>query len=156
MKNTKIYNERVDCLKWVEPTFPPRVVHREVIFSLMTYGRASMEHGQALYFVNSSNEILDVVSSDIGGFMGSISSDNNPSFLYKNVLPNESVKVEEYDGFYDLDYLLGFSLSIESKRYGKIKIKPPAKKGGLKKQPLLYADNSLPRYVSLDRVLDEQ
>lgn len=145
MKNTKIYNERVDCLKWVEPTFPPRVVHREVIFSLMTYGRASMEYGQALYFVNGSDEILDVVSSD-----------NNPSFLYKKVLPNESVKVEEYDGFYDLDYLLGFSLYIESKRYGKIKIKPPAKKGGLKKQPLLYADNSLPRYVSLDRVLDEQ
>ncbi|MEA3490975.1 MAG: hypothetical protein U9R27_03665 [Campylobacterota bacterium] len=121
MENKKILDERVDCLKWVEPTFPPRVVEREVVFSLMRYGQASM-HGHALYFVNGSDEVLDVVSSDIGGFTGDLLTDDNPSFLYKSVLPHQSVKVEEYDGYYDLDYVLGLDLYIESKRYGKIKI----------------------------------
>ena len=136
--------DRVTSLKFEYPKFPPRPIIREVIFSLMTYKGG-------LYFVNGSNEVLKTVSSDSFGFVEDFALEKNPSFSYENIQAGESVKVEEYDGFYDLDCVLGFNIYIESNEYGKMKIIPPAHKGGVIQQALVYGDGTTPRYVRLDK-----
>jgi hypothetical protein len=135
--------ERIMNLKWSYPDFPPRPIKRDVIFSLMYYNGA-------LYFVNGSNEVLATVSSESFGFILSSSLENNPKFYYENVKPNESVKVEEYDDYYDLDFVLGFEIFIQSEKLGRIKIIPPMKKGGVKAQELIFSDMSTPRYVTFE------
>jgi len=135
--------DRVTHLTFKYPEFPPRPIIREVVFSLMKYK-------DGLYFVNGSDEILKTVLSEGCGFVEDSALENNPSCLYKNVKPDESVKVDEYDGFYDLDFVLGLNIYIESNRYGKIEIIPLASKGGVKKQALLYGDGTTPRYVRLN------
>lgn len=136
---------RTNNLKWKFPDFPPRPMKKEVVFSLMNYN-------DGLYFVNGSDEILDTVSSDSFGFILDSSLENNPRFFYENVKPGESVKVEEYDGFYDLDYFLGFEIYIKSNSFGKVKIIPPMRKGGVIAQPLMYKDKSTPRFVTLKNI----
>lgn len=136
---------RTTQLKWEFPEFPPRPIKREVVFSLMDFQGA-------LYFVNDSNETLKTVCSDSFGFILDATIENNPKFNYNEVKPGESVKVEEYDGYYDLDYVLGFNIYIESVSLGKIVIIPPFKKGGVISQPLLYKDGSIPKYVSVKKL----
>lgn len=134
--------DRTNNLKWEYPEFPPRTIKREVLFSLLNYKGA-------LYFVNESDETLDVVSSDSFGLIEDSALEKNPKYYYENVKPNESVKVEEYDDYYDLDYLLGFDIYIKSKTLGNIKITPPPKKGGVISQELVYKDLTTKRYVQL-------
>lgn len=137
--------DRTMDLKWTYPEFPPRPVKRDVILSLMNYKGA-------LYLINQTNETLSTVSSESFGIILDSALEKNPEFFYKDVKPNESVKVEEYDGYYDLDYILGFDLYIESKSLGKVKITPPMKKGGVIAQELVYADMSLKRCVYLEKL----
>ncbi len=132
-------------LKWSYPDFPPRPIKREIIFSLMKYK-------DALYFVNGSDETLDVVSSESFGFVENLSLEKNPKFLYKNIKPNESVKVEEYDDYFDLDFVLGFYLFIESKNLGKVKITPSPAKGGVVLQELLFKDMTTKKYVRYEKI----
>jgi len=99
--------DRINNLKFKFPTFPPRPIIREVVFSLMTCKGG-------LYFVNGSNEVLKTVTSDSFGFVEDSALEKNPSFLYENVQAGESVRVEEYDDFYDLDFVLGFKIYIVS------------------------------------------
>ena len=113
--------DRVSNLKFEFPKFPPRPIVREVVLSLITYKGG-------LYFVNGSNEVLKTVTSDSFGFVEDSSLEKNPSFSYENIQVGESVKVEEYDDFYDLDFVLGFKIYIESNEYGRIEIIPPATK----------------------------
>lgn len=138
-------SQRVENLVWIEPTFPPRP-KRNVIFSLMNY-KGSM------YFVNNSAEILTSVFAASYGYAEDISTVNNPYYNYMNVKPNESVKVEQYDNMYDLDYMLGLYITIESKKWGKIEIKPRNfNKGGVQAQALVYDDDTTPRYVILKKI----
>jgi len=137
--------DRTDKLKWEYPDFPPRPIKREVVFSLINYNGG-------LYFVNGSDETLDIVSSESFGFIENSPLEKNPDFYYESVKPNESIKVEEYDGYYDLDFVLGFSIYIQSKKLGKIKITPPMKKGGVKPQELLFSDMTTPRYVRVEKI----
>lgn len=135
-------------LKWEFPDFPPRPIKREVIFSLMNY-----EGG--LYFVNDSDETLKTVSSNSFGFILDAAIENNLKFNYSDIKPGESVKVEEYDEYYDLDYVLGFNIYIESDNLGKIVITPPCKKGGVIAQPLLYKDRITPRFVNIESLRND-
>jgi len=135
--------DRTNNLKWKFPEFPPRPIKREVLFSLMNYNGG-------IYFVNESDEVLKKLSNDSFGFVGEASIAGVSNYIYKDINPGESVKVEEYDDFYDLDYMLGFKLYIESEKLGKIMIKPPMAKGGVKAQALVYKDGTTPKYVRLE------
>lgn len=136
-------------LKWEFPEFPPRPIIREVVFSLMNYKGG-------LYFVNESDDILKTVSSDSFGFILDSAIEDNPKFIYTDVKPGEGVKVEEYDNYYDLDYVLGFKIYIELNDIERIIITPPAKKGGVIAQPLIYKDGTTPRYVRVERLSNKQ
>jgi hypothetical protein len=98
--------------------------------------------GKELYLVNSSEETLDLVAAGTGGLQtvddDCISVSTKNKYEYKNVKPNDAVKVEEFDGYYDLDYLLQVSLKVQSKNLGCIEILTPAKKGGIGETVLLW------------------
>ncbi len=137
--------DRTMSLKWSYPDFPPRPIKRDVTFSLMS-------HKDGLYFVNGSDEILDIVSSESFGFVSDSALETELKFYYEEVKPGESIKVEEHDDFYDLDFVLGFEIYIESKSLGKLKIKPPMGKGGVNEQELIFNDMTTKRYVSVERL----
>jgi len=138
---------RTTQLQWKFPEFPPRPIKREVVFSLMKFQGA-------LYFVNESGETLKTVSSDSFGFILDATIENNPKFFYTDIKPKESVRVEEYDDYYDLDYVLGFDIHIESHHLGRIALKPPCAQGGVIAQPLLYKDGTTPRFVRIEKFSD--
>ena len=139
--------ERISNLKWTYRAFPPRTIKREVLFSLVKYN-------SALYFVNGSDEILNIVASNSFGFIEDDTLEKNPKFYYENIKPNKGVKVEEYDDYYDCDFLLGLNIFIESKRLGKIKIQPSINKGGVKPQELAFKDISIPRGVIFQNITE--
>ena len=98
--------------------------------------------GNELYFVNSTDETIDLILADTGGYQTLdddvmiISSDG--AYEYQNVLPGDAVKVEEFDGFYDLDFVLQVGIKLKSKKLGSIEILTPAKKGGVGETILLW------------------
>lgn len=116
----------------------------------MTPRKAELRHpllwlardGNELYFVNSSDETLDLVTAGTGGFQSvdddciNVSSVNK--YEYKNVKPNDAIKVEEFDGFYDLDYVLQVSIQVKSNNLGNIEIFSPSKKGGIGEAILIW------------------
>ncbi len=138
MKDKKI----VQCLTWVEPTSPPRII-RNVIFSLMNY------EGD-LYFVNDSQETLAEVSTTGYGFVEDSMIENNVGYSYKNVEPKQSVRIESYDCFYDCDFVLGLYIYLHYKDGRKMRIDPRNfHKGGVRPQALIYDDLTTPRYVNI-------
>ena len=68
--------------------------------------------------------------------MVSVSSDNG--YEYKEIIVGDAVKVEEYDGFYDLDYVLQVVIRLKSRKLGSIEIISPAEKGGVGETVLLW------------------
>jgi len=109
--------------------------------------------GNELYLVNSSQETLDLVVARTGGFQTvdddclTVSSENK--YKYKNIQPNNAVKVEEFDGFYDLDYVLQVVINIQSKNMGCIKILTPPEKGGIGEIVLLWDTMENGNHVSI-------
>ena len=76
---------------------------------------------------------------------------SNDQYEYKNVRPNSAVKVGEYDGFYDLDYVLQVSLKIQSKSLGCVDVLSPAKKGGVEETVLLWDSNEVGKGVYIEQ-----
>ena len=78
--------------------------------------------GNELYLVNASEETLDTVIAEGGGCLTAdddvltVSSEEN--YQYENVPPNAAVKIEEYDGYFDLDFLLQVSVIVKSATLG--------------------------------------
>lgn len=70
----------------------------------------------------------------------------------ENVKPNDAVKVEEFDGFYDLDYVLQVSIQVRSKNLGNIEIFSPSKKGGIGETVLLWDTMEYGNHVSIKKL----
>lgn len=114
----------------------------------------SGENADELFFVNETDETLHHVATFTGGF---ITADDEAlglqeaSVVYHDVLPHEGVKVAAYDGYYDLDYVFQLRFEVSSDRQGTWRIVPPAKKGGVPAQELLWDDGSPGRRVDAEQ-----
>ena len=122
--------------KFSSPTPPRRAETRKPLLWLAPYG-------DELYFVNSSDETMDFVQAGGGGYVTGddddvISVSNENAYEYENVLAGDAVKVEEYDGFYDLDYILQVVIALKSKKLGHCKVFTPPKKGGVGETIILW------------------
>jgi len=87
--------------------------------------------GEELYFVNFSDEVLDTVSSGSAGLQ-TVGDDEvmpvgGPGYCYELVLPNEAVKVEHYDAYYDSDFLLQLILLVKSPSRGILEFRSMGK-----------------------------
>jgi len=107
-----------------------------------------------LYFINDSQEPLDYVKVEAAGFM---TADDDTVTLevdgvtYHNVLPHEAVKIEEFDGYYDLDMVFQMHLEVKSETHGKMRIRTPSKKGFIPRQELLWDNGETGKNVVLER-----
>lgn len=97
-----------------------------------------------LFFINDSGETLDFVKAEEGGFtsyddgMMGVSTKDNCGYSYNEVLPRETVKVSEFDDYYDLDYMLAVSVTIKTPTRGILSMSSPLIKGGIEECVLLY------------------
>lgn len=111
--------------------------------------------GDELYFVNASEEVIESVVVSTGGFQ-TVDDDmlisESQEYEYNNLRPNAAVKVDEYDGFYDLDYVLQVCLRVKSKNLGCLEILSPAKKGGVGETVLLWDTGESGKNVSIKQV----
>lgn len=110
-----------------------------------------------LFLVNASGEALASVSSSVVGFISAdevtLATEPNTLVTYLDVRPGDAVKVEEYDGFLDLDYVLGVNLTIESDGLGLVEIHSPMEKGGIAGEAvLLWRDGSAGKNVSIQTI----
>ncbi len=118
---------------------PPRVGQSETRKPLLWIKR----DGDEVFLVNASSEALTFVRASSGGF---VSSDDGAHATkgdwapeYQNVAPGEAVKVEEYDGYYDLDYVLQVQLQVRSPGLGEMDLLSTPAKGGVKTQVVLWS-----------------
>lgn len=107
---------------------------------------------RGLYLVNGSDEVLTWVKAEA---ISTITLDDDAfgagsgPLCYYEVKPGEAVKLDEYDGFYDLDYLLTIAVTICSGNLGIQRFSPSPRKGGLKRQGLVWRPMDPPLSPSL-------
>lgn len=115
---------------------PPRPLEKRT--PLLWFAR----NGGELYLVNHSNEVLDVVRASSGGFQ-SVDDDvmcrsDGEVHEYTQVGMGDAVLLEEYDGFYDLDFILQINVQLKSEKLGSIEFTSGANKGGVTESVLLW------------------
>jgi len=98
--------------------------------------------GGELYFVNASQESLEFVLAKNGGFQTvddyiTLAS-AKAMYEYKNVKPGCAVKVDEYDSYYDLDFMVQVSVMVKSASRGCLEIRSPLDKGSIGEMVLLW------------------
>lgn len=97
--------------------------------------------GNDLFLVNASGERLEEVTVERGCFETlddlSLSSAGAP-ITYRCVASGAAVKVDEYDDFYDLDWVITLTLEIRSRRLGRLTLDCPPQKGGHEELVLLW------------------
>lgn len=96
---------------------------KEVIFYLVSESTGSFEGN--VWFVNNSDEILDEVRSDCGGFAtfdDEVATMEMPNpMVYENVQPSEAVLIDTYNAMFDSDFMVCFGVAITSPSFGKNK-----------------------------------
>lgn len=113
------------------------------------------DRGREIYLVNNSEESLDFVIADSGGFVTDdddvLTVSNTEKYKYEDVKPNEAVKVEVYDDMYDLDSVLQIYLRVQSAQLGCVEIKGPPEKGGVGEAVLLWDSGEAGKYVAIKK-----
>ena len=120
---------------------------RKPLFFLVRYGDDA-------YFVNNSEETLTSVSTATGGSQTLDDdvlpvSSPDPTYFYDDVKPGEAVKVENYDPFYDSDFLLQLDVKVSSPTRGDILFRVHGK-GGIDSTELLWDTGEAGKYVYME------
>ena len=112
-------------------------------------------NGNELYLVNASTESLDCVTAKSTGFRGAEDDfepvAGNETYAYQNVKPNEAVKVDHYDRFYDIDCTLQVYLKVQSAGLGCIEMVSPLTKGGVGEIVLLWDSGESGKDVAVEK-----
>ena len=106
--------------------------------------------GADLFFINNSSESLEFVTTETGGFQtcdDEVLTIESSGYRYENVLPGEAVKIEEFDDYYDLDYVFQIELCLKSKSEGVCIFKSPPHKGSIGETVLLWDSGETGKYV---------
>ena len=124
---------------------------RPVFWLELTGGRKQGD----LYFINESQEVLDYVMVEPAGYMTAdddVLTLEAKGTIYHDVLPHEAVKIEAFDGYYDLDMVFQITLEVKSKTYGKIRFRTPPEKGYIPRQELLWDNGEPGKHVTVQRL----
>ncbi len=109
--------------------------------------------GNDLFLVNNSNGTLDQVVASSGGFTSSgddtLSVSSSEDYRYSDIAHGWAVKVDEYDDYYDLDYVIRVYLKVASRELGCLEIESPANKGGVKDCVLLWCLDEVGKHVNV-------
>jgi len=112
--------------------------------------------GEELFFVNSSDETLNLVSAEMGGFETCddevVSVSNADGYIYQEIKPNEAVKIEAFDSLLDSDYVFQMYIQVNSTVRGKMRFCLPMEKGGVSNRVLLWDNGDAEKQVSIECV----
>jgi len=107
---------------------------RDVVFFLFT-------KSERVWFVNNSDETLAEVTGSDGGFTTAdddVIARGYKENIYQYVEPGEAVSIAQApDGFYDLDYVISYYVTIVSSAYGRMEFSTEPAKGGKPDSTLL-------------------
>lgn len=115
--------------------------------------------GGELFLVNTSGECLDEVHATSIGFAtfdGEASNWQGRGITYRDVPDGAAVKVDDYDDFYDLDYVLGMHVRIRSPQHTHLQLQHLGGKGGIKEVVLLWANGDVGKDVQVFSPADDQ
>jgi len=112
-----------------------------------------------LFLINDTGEPIDLIEIASGGFVTQdddvVVAKTDAVLRYENVSPGDALKIDEYDGYYDLDYLIQVEIKLQSKTLGHMLIRTPAEKGGIKGETiLLWNTGEEGKHVYLKRLRD--
>ena len=111
-----------------------------------------------LFFVNDSDEVLDLVTTESGGFQtcddAVLVFSNAAGYRYDDVRPQEAVKIEQYDDYYDLDFIFEISIYVQSKTKGNFLMRPLSNKGGINELVLLWDTGETGKNVYFENLKD--
>lgn len=95
-----------------------------------------------LYLVNDTGTELEEVIGSSSGYMTAddtvFTASSADDYHYKYVPVGAAVKVDEFDGFYDCDWLLQTSIVVKSSKLGNLQLTSPPEKGGVDETVLLW------------------
>ncbi len=129
--------------KWVplhiRTPFPPKPAdNRMAIFWLA-------RKGDAIWFVNESDEMLDYIKVYTGGYItlgehlvGGVATVSGKDRIFKRVLIGEAIQIDEFDGNLDSDYCLSVRVELSSPSYPKLILQTDTTKGGVPETVLLW------------------
>lgn len=103
-----------------------------------------------LFLVNTTGTRLDEVQATSTGFATSdedTSTWESEAIRYRDVPDGAGVKVDEYDDFYDLDYVLGVHLRIRSSQHAALELLCYGDKGGYDEEVLLWTNGDVGKGV---------
>lgn len=157
MKKAKVIHGGFDWIPLHELIkFPPRKPdHRKPIFRTV---RQSAEEGRGsdLFLVNHSGASVKTIKVFSTSFVtvddSAYSSIDEQGVTYYDIPDGSAVKIDQYDDYYDLDYVIGFVLEIESETLGKYQINYIGDKGGVKDIVILWDTGEVNRSVSLQKL----
>jgi len=114
-------------------------------------------NGGELFLVNSTGVNLDSVQSTT--FVLITIDDEMPSLIiesdvysYTDIKPGDAVKVEEFDGYYDLDYSFVITILITSSNLGTVKITTPLETREIGEMVLLWDNGNEGKNVKVIEV----
>lgn len=136
--------------------FPPRKPDHRI--PLLRVIRQSAGEGSELLLVNGSGApIQKITVFKVGSFTADdkvVVLENDEGFAYIDVPHGSAVKIDQFDDYYDLDYIIGFSLEIESEKLGKLSVNCFGAKGGMRDHVLLWDTCEEGRGIGISK-LDE-
>ncbi len=110
----------------------------------------------ALYFINGSNESLDLVIANIETKPEmtdmKLFSSQNRGYFYDNQANNEAVKVYEYKSLQDESLTLQINIHIKSKRHGNLKITAFANNASISGAVLLWDSGEIGQDVVVTKI----
>lgn len=114
--------------------------------------------GRELFLVNSTGETISSVVVDKGQPAPQSNWPNDfgaDSYQYKDIAPNEAIKVDEYDDYYDLDFLIQVRVKVTSPTFGITVLRAPLTKGGISSDTVLVWDTlEAGKHVLMERLPD--
>jgi len=128
------------------PPSPPRKGGDRKALLWMAAGDNESNFISDIYFVNSSDEILKEViysSSGMQTIDDDVASSASKENSYKDILPGEAVKIDEYDAFYDSDCLVVHYATVVSDKLGRIEYSSPPSKSCIGKIVLMWDDGEI-------------
>lgn len=155
MKQAKVIHGGFDWVPLHELIkFPPRKPdYRNPIFRTV---RQSAEKGSELFLVNHSGALVKTIKVFSTNFItvddDTHSSIDEQGITYYDIPDASAVKIDQYDDYYDLDYVIGFVVEIESETLGKYRINCIGDKGGVKDMVILWDTGEANRNVSLQKI----
>lgn len=135
---------------------PLRIGELEHRKPLLWLHRKRLENSHdGLYLINDSGKPINEIVTNNGGFVSfddGITSISSDSIIYKDIEHGEAVKIDEYDNYYDLDYVLNISITVKADWLGIKNIYTISEKGGIKDMELMWDDYKEGKGVTIEDV----